>query len=138
MCTERNAHSVVKRDYLGLLSWGRWRLEGRGGLCGGNREQKNTRFFVQVNISARGPCLTGNARSSDPFWTNNWEASKPAFLHDHLHGYSTGGGARGAPTIVREENYFIFHVTWQTRATGMRLTHLLGGIFLAISFLPPR
>jgi len=27
----------------------------------GAREQKNRRFFVQVNISARGPCLTGNA-----------------------------------------------------------------------------
>jgi len=36
-------------------------------LCGGGggdhdaKEQKNRRFFVQVNISARGPCLTGNA-----------------------------------------------------------------------------
>jgi len=34
---------------------------GGGGGDRGAREQKNRRFFVQVNISARGPCLTGNA-----------------------------------------------------------------------------
>lgn len=105
MCTEHTG--VVKRDVSGYPGGGggrRWR-----GLCGGgNREQKNTRFFVQVNISARGPCLTGNA-PSDPFWTHNWEGS--CLPYDHLHSYSTGG-APGAPTIVREENYFIFHVRW--------------------------
>lgn len=42
---------------------GEERLCGGGGGGGdrGAREQKNRRFFVQVNISARGPCLTGNA-----------------------------------------------------------------------------
>lgn len=56
------------RDWKGLnRRGGISRENGRGEgaiLCGGDRgarEQKNRRFFVQVNISARGPCLTGNA-----------------------------------------------------------------------------
>lgn len=105
MCTER----VVKRDV-----YPKGAVEAGGGeLCGGgNRGQKNTRFFAQVNISARGPCLTGNA-PSDPFWTRNWEGS---CLHTTT--VVIGVLAPGAPTIVREENYFIFHVRWRARATG--------------------
>lgn len=61
-----SVHRVVKRDER------HGRRGGQRGLCGGgNRgasEQKNSRFFVQVNISARGPCLTGNALL-DPFCT---------------------------------------------------------------------
>lgn len=111
----------------------------RRGLCGGgggNRgasEQKNSRFFVQVNISARGPCLTGNALA-DPFCTTkgSW--------YDH-RSYCRSPllprNAPGAPTIVvvREENYFIFHVGSQVaRSTGRRMA-FVRKIFSATGFL---
>ena len=77
--------AVVKRDArlsLGQRDGGR-----RGGLCsgggggGGASERKNSRFFVQVNISTRGPCLTDNALA-DPSCTTkgSWLLARPPQL----------------------------------------------------------
>lgn len=85
-------------------------------LCGdrGAREQKNRRFFVQVNISARGPCLTGNALL-DPSCTTDERKLLPLLLSlcgccggSDCYAAAKRSGQSHTIVVVREENYFIF------------------------------